>query len=133
MVLDLNKILLYGKPDGTLDPNMRKRYFSLVDGIIGMEGDGPVNGTPVNLNLIIAGFDPLNVDLVCTKLIGFDWRKIKMLYRAFDETDFRIYQNSYEDIIIFSNIKSWNDKRLVDIDYYYKLKPHFGWKGNIEL
>lgn len=39
--------------------------FAVVDGIIGMEGDGPVEGTPVELGLVLAGRNPLAVDRVC--------------------------------------------------------------------
>ena len=40
MTLDLNRILLYGRSDGNL-VDVPKRCFSVVDGIIGMEGNGP--------------------------------------------------------------------------------------------
>jgi len=39
--------------------------FAVVDGIIGMEGDGPVGGTPVELDMVIAGRNPVAVDRTC--------------------------------------------------------------------
>lgn len=39
--------------------------FAVVDGVIGMEGDGPVEGTPVELDMVVAGRNPVAVDQVC--------------------------------------------------------------------
>lgn len=44
---------------------MRPVDFAVVDGVIGMEGDGPVEGTPVELDLVFAGRNPVAVDRVC--------------------------------------------------------------------
>ena len=44
---------------------------SIVDGIWGMEGYGPLGGDPVPMDLIIAGPDPVAVDAVGTEIMGF--------------------------------------------------------------
>ena len=44
---------------------------SIVDGIIGMEGNGPVFGEPVQHGLLAMGRDPLAVDVTCAQLMGF--------------------------------------------------------------
>ncbi len=43
--------------------------YTIVDGIQGMEGMGPIYGTPSNLNVIVAGPDPVAVDIILCKLI----------------------------------------------------------------
>lgn len=43
---------------------------AVVDGIVGMEGDGPLFGTPVNHGLIAVGADPVAVDVLCARLMG---------------------------------------------------------------
>jgi len=45
--------------------------ISIIDGIIGMEGNGPMFGKPVHHGLLAAGSDPLAVDVICTQLMGF--------------------------------------------------------------
>lgn len=45
--------------------------ISIVDGIIGMEGNGPLFGKPVEHGLLAMGRDPLAVDIICTQLMGF--------------------------------------------------------------
>ncbi|TRO48038.1 DUF362 domain-containing protein, partial [Candidatus Bathyarchaeota archaeon] len=46
--------------------------LTVVDAVIGMEGEGPTTGDPVDLGLIIAGDDPLAVDVVASRVIGWD-------------------------------------------------------------
>lgn len=72
MVLDLNRCLLYGQPDGTLDENKKKSYYTVIDGIIGMEGQGPMQGDRVNSNVVIVGDDPVAADTVAARVMGFD-------------------------------------------------------------
>jgi uncharacterized protein (DUF362 family) len=47
--------------------------FCIVDGIIAMAGtQGPTFGTPINSKLIICGEDPVAVDSVSSKIMGFN-------------------------------------------------------------
>lgn len=48
----------------------------LVDGIISMVGGVAIYGTPIKSNLLIAGKDPVSVDTVCSKVLGYSPRKI---------------------------------------------------------
>jgi uncharacterized protein (DUF362 family) len=53
--------------------------ISIIDGIIGMEGNGPLYGEPVNHGLLAIGSDPIAVDLTCAKLMGITIDKIVYL------------------------------------------------------
>lgn len=46
--------------------------LGVVDAFTSMEGDGPINGTPVNTRLALASVDPLALDTLGTKIMGFD-------------------------------------------------------------
>jgi uncharacterized protein (DUF362 family) len=59
-----------------------KPQLAIVDGIIGMEGDGPIMGTPRALGVIAMGKDPVAVDATCARLIGLDPTRIKYLSMA---------------------------------------------------
>ncbi|TYO98286.1 uncharacterized protein (DUF362 family) [Geothermobacter ehrlichii] len=50
--------------------------LTIVDGITGMEGNGPGNGDPVALGLLLAGRDPVAVDTVAAHLLGLDERAV---------------------------------------------------------
>jgi uncharacterized protein (DUF362 family) len=45
--------------------------FTLVDGIIGMEGQGPVRGTARKVNLVLGGPDVTAVDAVCCQVVSY--------------------------------------------------------------
>jgi uncharacterized protein (DUF362 family) len=55
------------------------RAFSIVDGIIAMEGNGPIQGTPRNAGVIVAGADPIAVDATCCRIMGLNPRGIRYL------------------------------------------------------
>lgn len=44
--------------------------YAVVDGTVCMEGFGPSGGTPVNLDVVLAGSEPAAADLVALKLMG---------------------------------------------------------------
>jgi uncharacterized protein (DUF362 family) len=53
--------------------------LSIIDGIIGMEGMGPISGTPVPVGAMLFGTDPVATDHVVAKVMGIDPNKIKIL------------------------------------------------------
>lgn len=55
-------------------------HLSVNDGFMGMEGEGPVDGDPMELEIAIASTDFLAADAVAVKLMGFDLDKIGYLY-----------------------------------------------------
>lgn len=48
-----------------------KPDLAVMDGIVGMEGEGATNGTPAESNVIISGADCVSVDAVASEVIGF--------------------------------------------------------------
>jgi len=46
--------------------------LSIVDAILGMEGDGPGSGDPVSIGALLAGVEPLAVDTVAAELVRLD-------------------------------------------------------------
>ncbi len=58
------------------------RAFTIVDGIVGMEGNGPIQGTPKPVGVIVAGRDPVAVDATCCRIMGLDPAKIGYLNLA---------------------------------------------------
>lgn len=51
---------------------LRKADLTFVDGIIAMEGQGPHVGTPLEMNLFVAGTDTVAVDAVTAYVMGFE-------------------------------------------------------------
>jgi uncharacterized protein (DUF362 family) len=58
------------------------RHFAIVDGIVGMEGNGPIQGTPKHSGVLVAGGDPVAVDATCCRIMGIDPMKVRYLQLA---------------------------------------------------
>jgi len=52
MVLDINRIAVYGKPDGSISDTKQRQIFSLCDAIIAGQGNGPLHPDPLPLGLV---------------------------------------------------------------------------------
>jgi uncharacterized protein (DUF362 family) len=75
-----NVLHVAGIPQSIMDITATVRPdMAIVDGIVGMEGDGPIMGTPRAANLILMGRNPVAVDATGTRLMGLDPRKIEYL------------------------------------------------------
>ncbi|HCU35537.1 MAG TPA: hypothetical protein DGT21_08785 [Armatimonadetes bacterium] len=55
-----------------LNSLFRDRMYVLLDGLVGMEGQGPLYGTPVEMNLLLAAHCPGACDTVAARLMGFE-------------------------------------------------------------
>jgi len=67
-ILDIN---------ATLNP-----HFAIVDGIVGMEGDGPIMGDPKRVGVLVMGRNLPAVDATCCRIMGIDPYKVSYLERA---------------------------------------------------
>ena len=53
--------------------------FAIVDGIVGMEGDGPIMGTPKQAGVIVMGRNLGAVDATCARIMKIDPLKVRYL------------------------------------------------------
>jgi uncharacterized protein (DUF362 family) len=51
---------------------IRPVSLALMDGLVGMQGRGPINGYPINLNVLLASCDPVALDATAMRLIGLE-------------------------------------------------------------
>jgi uncharacterized protein (DUF362 family) len=56
--------------------------FVIADGIVAMEGNGPIQGKPKSCGVLVLGDDPVAVDSTCARLAGLNPAKIKHLQLA---------------------------------------------------
>ena len=80
-VADLNRILLYADREGRIRSEPQRRYLAVVDGILAGEA-GLFNPRPAALGTIVAGTDPVAVDAVASRVMGFDPRRIRTVARS---------------------------------------------------
>src|SRR3989441_11898238 len=130
MVLDLNKCLFFF--DGSGQPRKKPlRYLTVVDSIVGGEGNGPMSPDAKPCGVILAGTHPVAVDCVAAALMGFDWQKLRLLNHSFHLREPNFVPFTADEIEVISNHPAWPG-RLREIESTFHFRPHFGWVGAIE-
>ncbi|KRQ88017.1 Electron transport complex subunit RsxB [Caloramator mitchellensis] len=59
-----------------------KPSFSIIDGIVGMEGDGPTAGVPIKTELLLASDNPYYLDVVGAYLMGLKSKDVPTIQRS---------------------------------------------------
>jgi uncharacterized protein (DUF362 family) len=132
MVSDLMKIIMYADRDGHLKGSPQRTIFTVIDGIIGGEGNGPLTPTEKRAGVVIAGLNPLATDIVGTRMMGFDWQKLKYIVNLLENKHFEFYVDDVKRIEVLSNIPRWRNI-FEGKDKLLAFAPHPGWLGQIEI
>jgi uncharacterized protein (DUF362 family) len=62
--------------------HIRPVTLAVMDGLVGMQGRGPINGYPINLGVLLASRDPVALDATAMRLIGLSPATCKHLLCA---------------------------------------------------
>ncbi len=127
-ICDINYLIHFTDKTGSLKEIPERKFFSIVDGIIAGERNGPIEPDEKKAGLLIAGLDLLAVDIVCTLLMGFDPNRIKYLKNSI--TQFGIEPDK---ILILSKNQFLNNILSLNRENSMKFLAPDGWKGKIEL
>jgi uncharacterized protein (DUF362 family) len=135
MTSDLAKILFFADRQGTIQATPQRRVFCVVDGIIAGENQGPLSPTAKPAGCLVAGENAFAVDLVATRLMGFDPRKIRQFDLVFDPAwDFGV--RSFEDIEVWAKDRTISGSEFFaprNKERYFAFTPHPGWIGQLEV
>lgn len=132
MVLDLNRILLFTDALGRVQDAPARKYFSVIDGVVGGEGEGPLHPDAYSSGVVLAGFNPLAVDWVAARLMGFDPTRIPLYRNALEQAREWLPDFAIGQIRAVSNIATWEDV-VQDDTPIYSFRASAGWRGKIEL
>lgn len=122
-ILDLNNIVFYADKEGALHADRQRSYLAVVDGVVGMDREGPVAGMPKKAGVIAAGLHPVAVDAAMCRLMGFDSMKIPSVRHGFDEAFFGLTPFEPDEIRISGEYESH------DLTF----TPPSGWRNFLEL
>lgn len=64
--------------------SVAKPHLAIMDGVVGMEGNGPSHGSPVETGVIMASYDSVSLDVLASQLIGFEALSIPTTKAALD-------------------------------------------------
>ena len=81
----------------------------------------------------MAGVNPVAIDCVAARLMGFDYLKIPQIYKAFECKRYRLADFSYDDIKCSVNGQENVKVKEISDDLCCHFTAADGWKGHIEL
>lgn len=133
MTVDLARAVVYSDSEGTIHDEPQRRFVSVIDGIVGGEREGPLTPVPRPAGVLLAGEGVLPADLVATRLMGFDWRRIRYQQWLVEESPETLGGRDPAAIEVRSNVAEWEammrDAAVADLGF----EPHPGWVGHMEL
>ena len=130
---DLNRIIMYSDKQGKVQNTQQRTVFSIVDGIVGGEGDGPLETDPVYSGVMLASFNCASIDTVAATLMGFDINKIPLVMKAFtdDIPELPLSNQLLEQLKVKDGENTYSLEELKE-KYNLKYTPHPNWVGEIE-
>ena len=123
MLIDLNE---YFKAD-----------INIVDGVIGMEGNGPTMGDARKIGCILASENPYALDYICSKIINIDYQNVATITQSIERKLFdkdKVELNIDIDKLIIkdfvlnkpaNSVEFWKDTKNIFVKSISKLLPHF--------
>ncbi len=134
-ILDINRALFYydrARKIMGLKPWGGIRYLAILDGLVGGDGQGPLEPDPVPSGIVMAAHNPVALDTVQSALMGFDFFRIPQLASAYQMRSRPLASFVPEEIQI---VGEGEPQSLADIGLaglWRKFKPPRGWLNHIE-
>ncbi|MDH4099350.1 MAG: DUF362 domain-containing protein [Nitrospirota bacterium] len=131
-VLDLNRVLIYADKEGKIKDTPQRRCFTMVDAMVAGEGEGPMEPDSRKCGFLAAGVNPVAIDAVLATVVGFDYRKVPIIARAFDLSELPLTNFLAADIVVASNDRQLDQLKVGYKCDLFRFTPSSGWKGHIE-
>ena len=138
MCLDLNRCLYYSDARGAhFDAAAPvRRVLTVLDGIVAGEGEGPLAPDDRPLGVVLAGLDPVAVDLAAVRLMGFDERFIPKVREAMSDATLAVSAvRSPSDVAVFESAGPGLapvERKLDALTADEPFVAHPGWRGHLE-
>jgi uncharacterized protein (DUF362 family) len=131
-ILDLNLIMKYAARTGLEAHVDWRKHLFIVDGIIGMEGNGPILGHPKQCGIMLLGTNACAVDYVATKLMGFEVKRLKQVNLAFktakEGQTHPLVDFGQNDITVHSNVQEYAEIDLLTRKKSLRFLAPDGWE-----
>jgi uncharacterized protein (DUF362 family) len=130
--LDLQRILRFGKLDGSLALTPQRTVISITDAIIGGEGEGPLANTPVPSGFVTGALNPAAAEWVHARLMGFDPERIPLIRESFEKFKYPLMDFTPDSIRVRIGETEKTAQEMLPFEGRAFL-PARGWRGHCEL
>jgi uncharacterized protein (DUF362 family) len=131
-IIDLNRILFYARPDGTLAETPQRKYLAMVDGVIAGEGEGPLLPDPLPAGVLLFGQNPVAVDWVGALLLGIDPQALRQLTGALWDGNLGLAADAAAFRLV-SDVPEWHSGMDALGRHSLRATMPAGWRGQVEL
>lgn len=125
---DLNRITRYADASGILHTTPQRRFLCIVDAIIAAEAS-QYDPIPYPLNTVIISQDPIAVDAITARCMGFDSRLLKSVTQAAHSSELLLGFSHPAQIKVHTNMNGLSHA------YRHALQPEsqvYSWQGHLE-
>ena len=127
--LDLNRILLYGRPDGTLANTPQRQVIHLTDAVVAGQGDGPLSPEPLDLGLLLGSNSAVATDYVGARLLGYEPSRIPIVKHAFEIAHWPITSFAPSDVQLIGDLgEGAADESIDPAALRYSVDYPVGWR-----
>jgi uncharacterized protein (DUF362 family) len=120
MAADLAKIVFFADAAGRLHKTPQRKILCVVDGIIGGDNRGPLAPDAKPAGCLVVGQNPVAVDMVTTRLMGFDLAQVRQ-FEILQSPEWDFGFRSIDEVSVLGDQK---------LNLHFK--PHPGWLGHLE-
>ena len=110
--LDLQRIVRYGRLDGTIGVTPMRQVISITDALVGGEGEGPMMPTPVLAGYLTGAINPAAAEWAHARLMGFDPRRIPLLLAAFSNFSYPLTDFPPSEVVTLQGFASGRRRNL---------------------
>jgi uncharacterized protein (DUF362 family) len=132
MCLDLQRILHYGKTDGTLAATPQRTVLTITDAVIAGQGEGPLSPTPCPMGLLTLGRSTAAVEYVHALIMGLDPARIPLVLESLTLREWPLITGGTDQIRV-----CWSGRWLLPHAAGRELRtrviPPKHWQGHCEL
>ena len=129
MVGDLNRILRYGRADGTMSNTAERTVYTITDAIVCGEGEGPLAPEPIFCGAVTFAGNPVSADLCHAALLRLDPEKIPLLRGLKDSKVWPLHADGASTFTVDSQLMSLAE---IGATYGINARPPRGWIGHCE-
>lgn len=132
-VVDLARAIVFADKKGEMHNHPVRNVFSIIDGIIAGDNKGPLEPDPKSAGVILASQNIISSDIVATRLMGLDYKKLKIFQNVLNQDKFDFGIKKVEDIPVYAEEEKLKNCLHDNKDPLFNFKPHPGWKNHIEI
>lgn len=116
-IVDINRAVVFGTHQGLVEETPQRKMICFLDGIWGMEGEGPIKGRDRYSGVIAFGDDPVEFDARSASLMGFDPASVPHVFYWTQANSHRV--GTYPEV------------RPSDVADTNAFQEPYGWKGRL--